>query len=105
MSHPEWTIIQNRILQDWLHVIRRMLDTDDPRPAREQVNDNYPYGGGWQPFPGFTLAANNNLLYPGDPPMRPRAYTQLRDEQVVLYDHDWIAIIQPDRSFEVARMD
>jgi hypothetical protein len=82
-----------------------MLSAFDQRPAREQFDSGYQHGGGWDPMPGFTLHGDNSLSYPGDPPMRPLAKTQLRSELILLYPHDWVAIIQPDRSFEVCRMD
>jgi hypothetical protein len=82
-----------------------MLSTDDPRPAREQFDANYRHGGGWQPQSGFTLTGNNSLKYPGDPPFHPLARIQLRDEQINIYEYGYVAIIQPNRSFEVCRMD
>jgi hypothetical protein len=82
-----------------------MLSDADPRPAREQIEANYQHGGGWRPQTGFTLHANYRLKYPGDPPLRPRAMTNLRHEMIVLYDHDYLGIYQPDGSFEVARVD
>jgi hypothetical protein len=88
-----------------LGLLPQMLNSSDPRPAREQLDSGYRHGGGWDPFPGFKLSNNDNLLYPGDPPTRPVASTKLRDETIVLYEHEWVAIIQPDRSFEVCRMD
>jgi hypothetical protein len=81
------------------------LDTDDPAPAREQFDRHYGRYGGWQPLPGWKLLANNTMLYPGDPPYRPRAMTKLRDELIVYYQSSWVAIIQKDRSFEMCRMD
>lgn len=82
-----------------------MLREDDPRPAREQLDSGYRHGGGWDPFKGHELLANNAICYPGDPPLYPVAETKLRDELILLYEHDWVAIIQPDRSFEICRMD
>jgi hypothetical protein len=29
----------------------------------------------------------------------------LRDEEIRFYDYSWLAIVQPDGSFEVARVD
>jgi hypothetical protein len=29
----------------------------------------------------------------------------LGHERVIVYEHSWVAIVQPDRSFEVCRMD
>jgi hypothetical protein len=82
-----------------------MLWEDDPRSAKEQLNTGYAHGGGWQAFNGFKLNADDSLSYPGDPPQIPIIEFKLRNERVVLYDHAWVAVIQPDRSFEVCRMD
>jgi hypothetical protein len=105
---------------DLLHVTIYMLDPDaspealgllpwfieeeDPRPAREQFDDRYV--AGWMPIPGFRLNKKNGLLtYPGDPPMRPFALMRLRRELIAFYPHAFVAIVQPDWKFEVARMD
>jgi hypothetical protein len=82
-----------------------MLSERNPAPAREQLHHGYAHGGGWHPFRGHKLLPDNRLTYPGDPPLRPLAQTKLRDELIVLYEHAWVAIIQPDRTFEVCRMD
>jgi hypothetical protein len=79
------------------------LDLDDPRPAKEQLNSNYI--AGWSPFKGFTMGLDGNLEYPNDPPTLALAECKLREEVVRLYQHAWVAIIQPDGSFEVCRMD
>ena len=77
----------------------------DPRPAREQINEHYRHGGGWQPFVGIKMEANC-LRYPGDPPFPLLAETHLRKEIVRLYGPgSWLAIIQPDGSYEVAKID
>ena len=81
------------------------VDADDPRSAREQLDAGYKFAGGWFPFKGFRLHADNSLHYPLDHPLMPLAQARLRDELIVFYDHAWVAIIQPDRSFEVCRMD
>jgi hypothetical protein len=98
LLHPEMTIGHLGFLLDW-------LDTDDPRSASDQIDAHYQHGGGWFPFKGHRLADDNSLQYPEDPPLQPLAQAQLRDELVVLYQHSWVAIIQKDRSFEVARID
>lgn len=94
-----------RVTRDFAGYIPMWLDEANPAPAKEQLDANYGHGGGWQPFKGFTLSADNSLTYPGDPPMPPRVEMHLRDELILMYDHAWVAIIQPDRSFEVCRMD
>jgi len=45
------------------------------------------------------------LTYPGDPPLKPLARAKLRDELVYFYDHSWVAVIQENGSFDVARID
>lgn len=101
---PEWTFIHPRMTYEHLGFIPGWLDEDDPRPAKEQLNSGYAFGG-WQPFKGFTLNRDNSLSYPGDPPMKPMAVALLRDEMIVFYPHSWVGIIQSNRSFEVCRMD
>lgn len=86
-----------------LGFIPSFLSESDPGTAAEQFARNYV--SGWTPMGGFKLAANNVLSYPGDPPMPPLAETRLRDELIVFYEYAFVAIIQPDRAFEVARMD
>lgn len=97
-------LLHPRMTPDHLGFLPAMLSPDDPRPAREQFNSNYSFGG-WSPFKGFTLNTDNSLSYPGDPPQQPLAQAKLRDELIILYPSSWVAIIQPDRSFEVARLD
>jgi len=98
LKHPDVT-------REHLGLIPYMLNPDDPRPAREQFDEEYQHGGGWKPFKGHTLRSNNSLEYPEDQPLIPIAEIQFRDELVVIYDFGWVAIIQKDRSFEVCRMD
>lgn len=97
MLHPEMTIEHLGYIPYW-------LDEANPKSAREQLNDGYQCGG-WRPFPGFKLRDDNSLVYPNDPPTIPLAQGRLRDELIVFYPHSWVAVIQPDRSFEVCRMD
>lgn len=103
-----WHKLDSRVTAEHLGLIPDMLSELDPRPAREQLDSGYQHGGGWRPFQGFTMSDEKNmwwLLYPNDPPTRSLAYTKLRDETIVVYQHAWVAIIQKDGSFEVARMD
>jgi hypothetical protein len=80
-----------------------MLDLTNPAPARDQFN--YQHGGGWRPRDKFTLGDDDSLGCPGDEPLHPLAEITFRDERVLIYESDFVAIIQPDRSFEVCRMD
>ena len=96
MKHPQANL-------EMLGYIPSFLHEDDLRPARKQFDDAYI--SGWNPFKGHTMLPNGNLAYPGDPEVRLLAETKLRDEVIRFYDHAWVAIIQPDGSYEISRMD
>ena len=81
------------------------LNDNDPRPAVEQLDANYRHGG-WHPMEGFTMNPRTFVLsYPGDPPFRPLAMIALRQERVFVYEHAFVAVVQPDGKFEAARLD
>lgn len=89
--------------EDW-GFIPSFLDLDDPRPAVEQFNERYI--AGWNKFEGFTFdPVNGTLSYPGDPPYHPISAMLFRKERIVLYPSAWVLIIQPDDTWQVARMD
>lgn len=90
---------------DDVGMIPAWLDEADPRPAREQLNEHYQHGGGWDPFHGFRLNRNGSIQYPGDPPLRPLAMMKLRDEAIAVFPHAWVMILQKNGSFEICRMD
>lgn len=98
-------ICKNERAIEMLGYIPQFLSEKDPRPAREQFDEAYKHGGGWQPFSGFTMLKNGDMQYPGDPPTRMIAIGALRDESIRVYEHAWVAIVQPDGSYEVCRMD
>lgn len=100
----DWLMLHPRMNYSMLGYIPGWLSEENPKSAREQLSDGYVFGG-WQPFKGFTLNPSNSLSFPGDPTIQPLAQAKLRDELIVFYPHSWVAVIQPDRSFEVCRMD
>lgn len=99
---------------DWTHpermgAIPAFLWPDDPRPAREQFAERYHFGG-WHPMKGWSLANVETVggavaRFPEDPPMRELSRGQLRDETVILFECSWVAVVQPDGTFEISRMD
>ena len=99
-----WTLIHPKMTHEALGFLPGMLSETDPRPAREQLDANYAHGGGWRPLPKFTIT-DKGLVYPGDPPLPLLAEALLRDELIRVYVHSWVAVIQPDGSYEVSRMD
>ena len=99
---------------DSVGYLPHFFNESDPRPAKAQAHDNYAHGGGWNPFNGFELSkeiAENELTetysikYPGDPAYHELARGKLRNELIVVFPHAWVAIIQPDETFEISRMD
>jgi hypothetical protein len=107
----EIELLHPNVRSDIFGILPEFLDPRDPRPAKEQFNARYAHGGGWRPSKGWQLLKDNTLYYSAslaegeDPRHPPLAQTKFRDELIVIYDHAWVAIIQPDRTFEVSRMD
>jgi len=91
--------------QQMVGFIPAMLSEDSPFTAKQQLDMNYQHGGGWSPFAGFVMGTDRALWYPGDKPLFPFAEFSLREETILVYPHAWVAIIQEDGSYEVARMD
>jgi len=98
-----WHRKHPRATADMLGYVPSFLDEDDPRPAREQFHANYI--SGWSPFKGFKMLPDGNMKYPNDPPTQLLFEGYFRDELVRFYQYAWVAIVQPDGSFEVSRMD
>lgn len=98
-----WTRKHPRATPEWLGYIPGFLSEHDPRPAAQQIHERYI--SGWIPFEGFTMSSNGDLLYPGDPPTKLLYESKLRNEVIRFYQHSWLAVIQPDGTFEVARLD
>lgn len=89
-----------------LGFIPDFLSELDERPAKEQINENYAHGGGWLPLTGWSFDPDTLIMqYPEDPPYKPIAMAKLREERIILYPYSWVAIVQPDNTFEMARLD
>jgi len=102
----QFQMLDPRMTTAHLGLLPEFFNPLDPRPAKEQIDQNYAHGGGWSPMAGFKFdVVSLKLSYPGDPPMRPLAWAKLRDELIIFYDHSWLAIVQPDGSYEVSRVD
>ena len=91
-------------------LLPQFVSEHDPRPAKEQINEAYAHGGGWNSFEGFTLVSSDDksqygLDYPGDPMSKELSRAMFRDELLVFFKGSWLAIIQKDGSFEVSRLD
>lgn len=102
---PTWILLHPRATYAMLGYIPEWLDENDPDTASQQLHKHYAHGGGWQPYDGFKMRKPDYALtYPGDPPTIALAMCNLRSEVVVMYQHAWVAVIQPNGSFEVSRM-
>lgn len=104
-------MLDKRATSEHLGIIPYMLNPDDPRPAREQFDAEYQHGGGWRPLRGFTMGDDYTMQY-GDPneedadePLHPIAKIEFREETILFYPYGWVAVVQPDLSFEMCRMD
>jgi hypothetical protein len=97
------TLLEPGVTLQTLGALPDMLDANDPAPAREQLDRGYQYG--FRGLSGRYLGADDVLHFPSDRPYRPLAETQMRDERILIFEGSFVAVIAPDRSFEVARMD
>lgn len=100
----EWVLKHPDAEAEMLGLLPAFFDEADPRPAKQQLDENYAHGGGWSPFQGFQLT-ERGLQYPDDPPMLLIAEAKLRDETIRLYEGSWLVILQPDGSWETSRVD
>lgn len=103
-----WFAIDPRIDEETLGFLPLIFDPEDARKAREQVDDRYAHGGGWQPQAIWVVNFHNGTAkYPGDPEIRALAmsYLPLTDERLLLFPMSYVAIIQRDGSYEMVRMD
>jgi hypothetical protein len=95
--------LDSRFHPDQLGFLPGYISDDDPRSAREQLDAHQP--GGWMPMQDWQLTNRLGIVFPGDPPLRPLAFTRLRDEMIVFYQHAQVMILRADGTFEVARCD
>ena len=99
MKHPDAQL-------GMLGFVPQFFSEEDPRPAREQINENYKHGGGWLPIHGFTMSDDGLRLNVEEGRHYPLiAETQLRGETIRFYNGSWVAIIQPDGAYEISRVD
>jgi hypothetical protein len=105
MRHPPVLALHPAVTPRHVGFIPTFLDLNDPRPAAEQFAERYIYGG-WRNQSGLKQGREGySLEYPGDPVLYPIAAMQLRDETIMIYDGDYVAIWQKDGTFEACRMD
>jgi hypothetical protein len=106
-----WKIVHPQATVASLGFLPGFFSDRDPRPAREQLDANYAHGGGYDPMPGFEMLPDRRLQFleedewGRDPPLELLAESKLRDETLLFYDNEFLAIVQSDGSFAVVRCD
>lgn len=106
-----WAIVHEQATLEHFGFIPMFLHASDSRSAKEQINENYAHGGGWRPMlPEMKFIPGTNcfhpvLQYPGDPDFLEIGHTQIRNETVYLFTNAFVAIVQQDGSYEIARID
>lgn len=94
------------VLADVVGFIPLFLSAQDERSAKDQIDAGYAHGGGWHAYKGFDLdPVTMALKHEGDPSLLPWAMGKLRDEEIYVYPHAWVLIMQMDGQWEVARID
>lgn len=105
-GYVTWELKHPLAKWEMLGFIPEFLLPDDPRPAKEQFDERYTFGGGWEPLSTLNwVVTERGLEAPGDPPMVLIAEARLRDEVVRLYNCAWVTITKADGSVEIQRMD
>jgi len=86
--------------------IKFFASEENEESLNNQINKMYSFGGGWQPFEGFTMnRETKSLKYPEDPELFPLAVAKFRNQEIYIYNYAWVSIVEEDGSFEVARID
>lgn len=104
-----WIQLDPRVsIEDAVGLLPALLSDADNRSAVDQFAANYI--GGWMDSKvgerGFTAFDDfTKLHWPGDPPLHALALTRLRAERIIVYESAYVAVIQDDGSFRVARLD
>jgi hypothetical protein len=102
-----WLALDKRFRPEQLGFLPEILTDSDPRSVKEQLEDRYAHGGGWRPITGMHMNPETRVMYfPGDPPFKPAALTEIGEEVVIFYPLcSLLAVIQPDGSYQVTRVD
>lgn len=103
-----WNLLDPRTTAEHLGYLPYLIGTQFPGTVAEQLRENYAHGGGYMPFGGdkWKLDPKTHVLtYPEDDPFEPLAMTKIRDETLYFYNYAILAIVQPDGSFVVTRVD
>ena len=86
------------------------VQTTDGRKAQEQINERYSFGGGWRPLKGWNMNPETKVITfveedGSDPPLNPIVVAKYKEQEIYVYQHAWVAIVEKDGTFEIGRMD
>lgn len=101
-------VAHHRRADIYLGLIPSLISNAFPGKVKDQINENYAHGGGYSAFGHSQWVFDPltmTLSFPGDPVFTPKASALIGDERVIVYEAGVVAILQPDGSFEVTRMD
>ena len=114
LYHTKWYLHHKDMQLEHLGLIPSFLDELNPDDAITQINRNYQHGGGWYDMEGFELSKDDDppwasIIYAiNDEPAESYtclAHCKIHDEIVAFYRSAWVAVIKPNLSFRVARID
>ncbi len=104
-----WVAIDRRFHPAHLGFLVDILQSEDKRPIREQLEDRYRHGGGWRPMrtPQWKFDPKTMVIrFPGDPPFKPIAWTMIGDEKAIFYPMcSLLCVVQKNGDWEVTRVD
>ena len=99
-----WLALHPELTPEHLGFLPEIFLPEDRRKATDQANERYV--SGWEPQDGWVVnIRTGEAQYPGDPAVMPVAATIQNAETILLYPSSYVCIIQPDGSYEMARMD
>jgi hypothetical protein len=101
-----WELVHPRATFDMLGYVPGFIDISSDAPLRDQINAGYV--SGWHRSASEWVRISNTLQgHPEDPPfpMIARYRHQPTGELLEFYTSCYTAIVQPDGTFEVARLD
>lgn len=96
----------DEVLHAWIGFIPDFLSPDCEDSAAKQIGRNYKHGGGWRPLEGYSLDLEPGIVtHSSGLQMRPIAAAVMRAEVIAIYPRGYVAIIQPNGVFEIAKVD
>lgn len=107
-----WTLYDHRFGREVLGLLPALISNEYFGNVAEQLERNYAHGGGYrdltklEPDKWVFNKRKKTLRHRAErSTFKPIASTQIKDEQVYFYQYALLAIVKPDGSFAVTRVD